>query len=159
GAPSPDSRGVGGRSPLLRGRTRFRAGFAVRRPRAPGRITPSVARNQGEGGKPTGHAPWAQSPCARPTGRDPGLGRRGSFGGWVVKPVDVVEGTGVSERGLEGWAQALFDGIDDAVFVHDLQGRILEANPAACQRLGYPRDEMLRLSTRDIDDPEFASGF
>src|SRR5262249_41469867 len=41
----------------------------------------------------------------------------------------------------------------------DLQGRILEANPAACQRLGYTREEMLRLHTRDIDAPEFAEGF
>ena len=48
------------------------------------------------------------------------------------------------DRDLDGWARALFDGIDDALFVHDLAGNILEANPAACQRLGYPREEMLR---------------
>src|SRR5438067_4040272 len=64
-----------------------------------------------------------------------------------------------SEHGLEGLARALIDGIDDALFIHDLSGRILEANPAACQRLGYTRDEMLRLTTRDIDDPGFAAGF
>jgi PAS domain S-box-containing protein len=58
-----------------------------------------------------------------------------------------------------GWARALFDGIDDAVFVHDLGGTILDANPAACRRLGYTRAEMLQLTTRDIDDPEFAAGF
>jgi PAS domain S-box-containing protein len=57
------------------------------------------------------------------------------------------------------WEQALFEGIDDAVFVHDLKGRILEANSAACRRLGYSREEMLLLTTRDIDDPEFAAGF
>ncbi len=56
-------------------------------------------------------------------------------------------------------ARSLFDGIDDAVFVHDLDGHILEANPAACRRLGYTREEFLRLTTRDIDDPEFAAGF
>jgi len=60
---------------------------------------------------------------------------------------------------VTAWARALFDAIDDAIFVHDLEGRILEANPAACRRLGYTRDEMLRLTTRDIDDPEFAAGF
>ncbi|MCI0462879.1 MAG: PAS domain S-box protein [Gemmataceae bacterium] len=76
-----------------------------------------------------------------------------------MSQVDVTEATSAAERGLGGWAQALFEGIDDAVFVHDLQGRILEANPAACQRLGYTRDEMLRLTTSDIDDPEFAAGF
>ncbi len=62
-------------------------------------------------------------------------------------------------RDLEGWAGALFDGIDDAVFVHDQEGNILEANPAACRRLGYSRAELLTLTTRDIDDPEFAAGF
>ncbi len=55
--------------------------------------------------------------------------------------------------------RVLFEAIDDAVFVHDFEGRILEANPAACQRLGYTRDELLGLTTRDIDAPEFAEGF
>ncbi|MGE3806365.1 MAG: PAS domain S-box protein [Gemmataceae bacterium] len=56
-------------------------------------------------------------------------------------------------------AEALFEGIDDAVFVHDLKGRILDANPAACRRLGYTRAELLQLNTRDIDAPEFARDF
>jgi PAS domain S-box-containing protein len=58
-----------------------------------------------------------------------------------------------------GHAQALFEGIDDAVFVHDLDGRILDLNGAACRRLGYTRDELLRMKTSDIDDPQFATGF
>jgi PAS domain S-box-containing protein len=57
------------------------------------------------------------------------------------------------------WKRALFEAIDDAVFVHDPAGNILEANPAACRRLGYTHAEMLRLNTRDIDDPAFAAGF
>lgn len=57
------------------------------------------------------------------------------------------------------WQRVLFEAIDDAVFVHDELGNILDANPAACRRLGYTREELLRLNTRDIDDPEFASGF
>jgi PAS domain S-box-containing protein len=57
------------------------------------------------------------------------------------------------------WTRALFEAIDDAVFVHDADGNILDANPAACRRLGYTRDELLRLNTRDIDAPEFAAGF
>jgi two-component system NtrC family sensor kinase len=55
--------------------------------------------------------------------------------------------------------RALFEGIEDAVFVHDLDGRILDANPSACRRLGYTRDELLRLRTADIDDPGFAAGY
>jgi two-component system NtrC family sensor kinase len=57
------------------------------------------------------------------------------------------------------WTHVLFEAIDDAVFVHDEQGNILDANPAASRRLGYSRAELLRLNTRDIDDPEFAAGF
>ena len=57
------------------------------------------------------------------------------------------------------WTRALFEAIDDAVFVHDPAGNILEANPAACRRLGYSREEMLELNTRDIDDSAFAAGF
>jgi len=56
-------------------------------------------------------------------------------------------------------ARALFDGIEDVVFVHDLEGRILDANPAACRRLGYSRRELLVLKTSDVDDPDFAAGF
>src|SRR5439155_16996980 len=63
------------------------------------------------------------------------------------------------DLGRDRRAQALFDGIDDAVFVHDPDGRILDANPAACRRLGYTREEFLSLSTRDLDEAEFAAGF
>jgi two-component system, NtrC family, sensor kinase len=57
------------------------------------------------------------------------------------------------------WGRALFDAIDDAVFVHDMEGNLLDANPAACRRLGYTREELLRLTTRDIDDADFAAGY
>jgi two-component system, NtrC family, sensor kinase len=73
--------------------------------------------------------------------------------------VAAVQQSASRDLNLEGWAHALIDGIDDALFIHDLSGRILEANPAACQRLGYTREEMLGLTTRDIDDPSFAAGF
>jgi two-component system, NtrC family, sensor kinase len=56
-------------------------------------------------------------------------------------------------------ARALFAGIEDIVFVHDLDGHILDANPAACRRLGYTREEFLKLRTKDLDDLEFAAGF
>jgi PAS domain S-box-containing protein len=76
-----------------------------------------------------------------------------------VTAVQSASSAQTIDRDLAGWARVLFDGIDDALFVHDLAGNILEANPAACQRLGYTRDEMLKLTTRDIDDPTFAAGF
>jgi PAS domain S-box-containing protein len=63
------------------------------------------------------------------------------------------------ERTRDRRARDLFEAIDDVVFVHDLDGRIVDANPAACRRLGYTREELLRLSTTDIDEAGFAEGF
>ncbi len=62
-------------------------------------------------------------------------------------------------QALERRSRALFEGIDDAVFVHGLDGRILDANPAASRLLGYSHEEFLSLTTADIDDPAFAADF
>lgn len=78
-------------------------------------------------------------------------------GGWMGNAMTVAQAETLD--GTREWTRVLFEAIDDAVFVHDLEGRILEANPAACRRLGYTRDELLHLSTRDIDDPEFAAQY
>lgn len=59
----------------------------------------------------------------------------------------------------EAQLKALFEGIDDAVFVHDECGEIIECNEASCRRLGYPKEELIGMRTSDIDAPEFASGF
>ncbi len=56
-------------------------------------------------------------------------------------------------------ARVLFEGIDDVVIVHDHDGKILDANPAALKRFGYSRDELLKLTTREVDAPGFAEGF
>lgn len=60
-----------------------------------------------------------------------------------------------SERRL----QKLFEGIDDAIFVHDQEGNFLDCNQAACRRMEYTKEELLKLNTKDIDAPEFAQGF
>ncbi len=60
-----------------------------------------------------------------------------------------------SERRLS----TLFEGIDDALFVHDMEGRILDCNGAACRRLGYMREELLEMRACGIEAPEFAEGF
>jgi len=52
--------------------------------------------------------------------------------------------------------RALFDYAKDAIFIHDLEGRILEANREACECLGYSRDEFLKMSPLDVDIPEQA---
>lgn len=62
-------------------------------------------------------------------------------------------------RASEARYRDLFEGIGDSIFVHDLQGNIVDVNEAACRRLGYTREELLRMKTSDIDSPEYAAGF
>jgi PAS domain S-box-containing protein len=76
-----------------------------------------------------------------------------------METVDTLLESVADERTRDRRARALFEAIDDAVFVHDLEGRILDVNPAACRRLGYSRTELLQLTTRDIDAPEFSGHF
>lgn len=50
--------------------------------------------------------------------------------------------------------QALFNGVSDAAFVHqpveDKPGKYIEVNDAACQMLGYTRDEFYHLTSIDL---------
>ncbi len=50
--------------------------------------------------------------------------------------------------------RTLFNSAGDAIFIHDLNGRILEANQVACERLGYAREKLLRMNLADIDHPK-----
>ena len=76
-----------------------------------------------------------------------------------VRDVTAARATRSALAASERRLRLLYDGIDDVVFVHDADGRILDANAAACRKLGYTREELLKLSTADIDDTEFAAGF
>jgi PAS domain S-box-containing protein len=81
--------------------------------------------------------------------------------GIVINSRDVSERAGAEEalRESEARLRSLFAGIDDAIFVHDEAGFILDCNESACRRLGYSRDEMLQMRTSAIDAPEFAEGY
>lgn len=51
--------------------------------------------------------------------------------------------------------RSLFSSGDDAKFVSELRtGKFIEVNDMACQRLGYTREELLKLSVMDIAVPE-----
>ncbi|WP_135664719.1 PAS domain S-box protein [Halorhabdus rudnickae] len=50
--------------------------------------------------------------------------------------------------------EGLFDGINDAVFVHRLDGQFLAVNETACQRLGYDEGELLGMTPWDLDVDE-----
>ena len=45
----------------------------------------------------------------------------------------------------------IFDQASDAAFLHDMEGRLVDANHSACTSLGYSREELLELGIADID--------
>lgn len=53
----------------------------------------------------------------------------------------------------------IFDNVNDAIFIHDLEGHFLDVNRIACERLGYTREELLQMHVQQIDAPEFAKRF
>jgi PAS domain S-box-containing protein len=59
----------------------------------------------------------------------------------------MVEELGESEEKY----RAVFEMAKDGIFVSDETGRFVNVNPAACESLGYTREELLKLSNREID--------
>ena len=51
--------------------------------------------------------------------------------------------------------RTLFNSASDAIFIHDLEGHFLEVNRVACERLEYSHDELISMTVKDIDSPEF----
>jgi PAS domain S-box-containing protein len=49
--------------------------------------------------------------------------------------------------------QAIFNGVQDAIYIVDTQNRFLEINDAACKLWGYPRQEFLKLNS-NVKAPE-----
>ena len=52
-------------------------------------------------------------------------------------------------RQSEEQYRRIFESAADSFFVADLEGRIVEANPAACRTYGYSHEEITRLTNRD----------
>jgi PAS domain S-box-containing protein len=47
--------------------------------------------------------------------------------------------------------RALLDQVGDAFVMHDFEGRLLDVNRCACERLGYTREELLGMRVTDIE--------
>ena len=54
----------------------------------------------------------------------------------------------------EGYLRSILDTAQDAFWVVDLTGRIVDVNPAACTMLGYSRDEMVGMRLDENDRSE-----
>ncbi len=56
----------------------------------------------------------------------------------------------------EGKFRSIFDSTNDSIFIHNLDGKVVEVNDTACKTLGYTKKELLLLSPNKIDSPKFA---
>ncbi len=79
----------------------------------------------------------------------------GTISGTLVVCIETTRRFLAEQRQLTSQQQykALFELAPDAIFVADIDGRITEANLAACHLLGYSRDELLQLNYSDIVAP------
>ncbi|TET83804.1 MAG: PAS domain S-box protein, partial [Desulfobacteraceae bacterium] len=92
---------------------------------------------------------------------------------WLDEDVDILRTTAQiisnafeskqAEEALresEGKYRALFETAQDAIFLSDERGRFLDVNQAACESLGYTKEELLELRNKDIDaDPSGYEAF
>ncbi|WP_317064857.1 PAS domain S-box protein [Methanoculleus caldifontis] len=72
---------------------------------------------------------------------------------------DITERQRVEEaiRQSEEKYRTLFDSASDIIIIHDLDGKFLDANRVATERLGYSREELLTMNLSMIVTPEFAA--
>ncbi|MBN2584591.1 MAG: PAS domain S-box protein [Planctomycetes bacterium] len=73
----------------------------------------------------------------------------------LTKPYDVLfrslRESQEATRRSEAKYRNLVEHAADMIFVHDLDGRILEANQCACDSTGYDHDELRRVNLAEID--------
>ena len=65
----------------------------------------------------------------------------------------------------EAWYQLMFNSVSETILVCLMgdretmtPGKFIEVNDVACRRLGYTREELLRMTPLDIDAPETTGG-
>ena len=73
--------------------------------------------------------------------------------GIIFTVVDVSDQRAATRalRDSETRFRSLLENLADGVFCHDLDGRIILVNNAACAMTGYAREELLAMNVEDID--------
>jgi len=70
---------------------------------------------------------------------------------------DITERKCAEEELREREAQyrGIFESTSNGLLIFDLNGTIVEANPAACSMYGYPYEELIGLSGKEIAHPDY----
>jgi PAS domain S-box-containing protein len=69
----------------------------------------------------------------------------------VVRDIGERKRAEAALRESEARFRMLVEQAADALFVHDMSGRLVDVNRRACKSLGCTKDELLRLSVQDIE--------
>ncbi len=56
----------------------------------------------------------------------------------------------------ENLYRMIFESANDGIIIHDAKGRIFDVNQTMYKRLGYTKQELLKMSLKDLVTPEFA---
>ncbi len=80
-------------------------------------------------------------------------GQKGRIRDYIGFIRDITEEKKLEEKleYSEKKFKALLEYSDDAIIIHDRDGKFLEANEASCKRLGYSREELLQMTPYDLD--------
>lgn len=84
------------------------------------------------------------------------IGENEEIAGFISIHTDMRERKRAEDalRESEERFRTLFDSAGDAIFIHDFEGKMIEVNQVACNRLGYGRDELLKMTPSDFNPPE-----
>lgn len=74
---------------------------------------------------------------------------------------DITDRKRVNEELIEREAQyrSIYEATTDGLIITQLDGTIVEANPAACAMFGYEYDEFVRLDPRQVIHPDYHTSF
>jgi PAS domain S-box-containing protein len=75
----------------------------------------------------------------------------------VLREIATEQQLAETERALresEARYRSIFEGVQDAIFVEALSGKLLDVNQRACEMFGYNREQLLGLTAYDLVPPD-----
>lgn len=73
-----------------------------------------------------------------------------------IESIIRIQKTEKALRESEEKFKTIFDNAKDAIYIHDFKGNFLEVNETAFKLLGYSKEELLNMSPKEIDSPQYS---